>query len=512
MKKTTTRISIKLFSMLLLLVMALASPIHASAAQDFHDLQHVFESVRQEIEQAASLMIIEGFGDGTFRPSEPVTVQQAVTMFLRATGIPVEWTTAMQTGIENNFIQDELVANAPMSRIKAAELIANALAHFGIDEALQESEANDLLAPFTDIDELTDAQRNSLAVTIQSGIFRGMDETTMNPNGIVNRSQMASLAVRLQQTIPLNAQEQADWEAAMNRSLDWIRSEITPGPLVGSVGGEWAVLALARANRIAANDPWLQTWFTDLEELLLEVHTLTEQGFDINHPPSVGTFPSELRRWTDFQRVSLALGALGIDASNDNGYDLTAIYQTFTPSAQRHALNQTIIADAFALIALDARNVSGDQDDFIQSILESQRVDGTWSLSPARATSALDVDVTAMVLQSIAPYYRHGDAHIDAAVGRALDWLRNQTFSDSESTAQMIVALTALGDAFADEAAYYVNHLLQWHDSTSGAFRQRASSGPVNMMATEQASYALVAYWRLVNDMAPLYDMSDVAQ
>jgi len=31
-------------------------------------------------------------------------------------------------------------------------------------------------------------------------------------------------------------------------------------------------------------------------------------------------------------------------------------------------------------------------------------------------------------------------------------------------------------------------------------------------MATEQASYALVAYWRLVNDMAPLYDMSDVAQ
>jgi len=29
----------------------------------------------------------------------------------------------------------------------------------------------------------------------------------------------------------------AEWETAMNRSLDWIRSAVSPNPVVGSVGG-----------------------------------------------------------------------------------------------------------------------------------------------------------------------------------------------------------------------------------------------------------------------------------
>ncbi|MCL2171532.1 MAG: hypothetical protein FWB71_05205, partial [Defluviitaleaceae bacterium] len=49
----------------------------------------------------------------------------------------------------------------------------------------------------------------------------------------------------------------ADWEYAMNRSLDWLEDALWPHPAVGSVGGEWAILALARAGRIEADAPRL---------------------------------------------------------------------------------------------------------------------------------------------------------------------------------------------------------------------------------------------------------------
>jgi len=294
-----------------------------------------------------------------------------------------------------------------------------------------------------------------------------------------------------------------DWEYAMNRSLDWIREAVVPHPLVGFVGGEWAVLALARAGQVTIDDPWIVGWLADLERMLTEVDRLKAEGHNIQNPRSAGTFPGGMRRWTDFQRVTLALGSLGLDAANFNGRDLTAMYNTFVPTIQRHALNMTINVDTFALIALDTKPHTGDRDAFIQLLLEDQSPRGTWSLG------TFDLDVTAMAAQALAPYY-HSNPAAQAAVDRALDWLRLQNFPDPESTAQMIVLLTALGADFADEAAYYVNWLLRWFDPASGGFRRPTPTSPVNHMATEQAAYALVAYWRFVSGMTSLYDMSDM--
>jgi hypothetical protein len=300
----------------------------------------------------------------------------------------------------------------------------------------------------------------------------------------------------------------ASWESAMNRSLDWVRKTVSPNPVVGSVGGEWAVLALARADRVTADDPWVRAWLADLDRTLAQVDRLSRTN-DIHNPPSVGTFPSALRRWTDFQRVTIALTALGIDASDYKGRDLTEIFGAYVPSAERHSLNRTVNVDTFALIALDTLPYNGDRDKFIEALVNAQRANGTWSLAPNLPTSALDLDVTAMALQALAPYYHEDDARVTESVEKTLKWLRSQTFQDAESTAQMIVALTALGSDFADEAEYYVNHLLRWFDPATGGFRRPGLREPVNHMTTEQAAYALVAYWRFVNDMNSLYNMSD---
>jgi len=167
----------------------------------FTDIQHMLPHVREEIERAASLMVIEGYPDGTFKPGQQVTVQETVTMFLRAAGIPVEWATAMATGVANDFIPGGMTANAPMTRIQTAQLIVNALKHFGFGHELEADEIDELLEPFADMDAMSDADREAMAICVKLNIFRGMNETTMNPNGILNRSQMASLAVRMQDVL-----------------------------------------------------------------------------------------------------------------------------------------------------------------------------------------------------------------------------------------------------------------------------------------------------------------------
>jgi len=277
---------------------------------------------------------------------------------------------------------------------------------------------------------------------------------------------------------PTNAQaSQADWEAAMHSALDYLNTTVASNPVVGS---EWAILALARAEKITTDEPWVNRWLNNLGS-------------------------AQLRRKTDYQRVAIALTSLGLDASNFRGRDFTEAYRAFVPVAQRHAMNQTINADIYALIALDTKPYDGDREMYIQSLLDAQRSNGAWGLTPNLPASALDLDITAMAVQALAPYY---DSHPDVAlaVDTALEWLRQQTFTDPEGTAQMIVALTTL--SFATEAQRYVNHLLQWHDSASGGFRRPTPTDPINFMATEQAAYALVAYWRLVNNMNSLYDMS----
>jgi len=321
----------------------------------------------------------------------------------------------------------------------------------------------------------------------------------------ISATQHPNMANNSEIPAPNNAP--TSWEAAMEATLDWM---LEISPQAGAAVGEWAILALARAQRLTIDDPWAMAWLTDLDRVISEVDEIlaANPSLDINNPPSASTFPAALRRWTDFQRVTIALSALGIDGADFRGRNMTEPFQAFVPTPQRHATNRTILADIFALIALDTMDYDGDREQFLSHILDVQRADGTWSLNPAQPASVLDLDITAMAIQALAPYYIGGDAIVIEAVEKALQWLQTQEFPDPESTAQMVIALTALGPAYAEDAIYYVEWLLRWFDPAAGAFRQPTLADPVNHISTVQAAYALVAYWRLVNGASSLYAMS----
>ena len=159
------------------------------------------------------------------------------------------------------------------------------------------------------------------------------------------------------------------------------------------------------------------------------------------------------------------------------------------------------------------------REKLIQVILDAQLNDGGWDLSADKA----DPDMTAMAIQALAPYYKTNET-VKAAVDKALEALSAMQRPDggfaswgsvnSESCAQVIVALTALGiDPTADSR--FVKNGLTVLDAlagfyvTGGGFRHTAN-GERNGMATEQGYYALAAYYRFANGQGGLYDMTNV--
>ena len=270
-------------------------------------------------------------------------------------------------------------------------------------------------------------------------------------------------------------------------------------PTVNSTGGEWMVIGLARSGRTVPAG-----YYDNVVEYVKAKADTNERL----HPAKV----------TDNARVILALTAIGKDVTNVGGHNLLKGLDNMD-----YVQTQDINGPIFTLIALDSHNypTMGDvtREKLIQVILDAQLNDGGWGLSTDKA----DPDMTAMAIQALAPYYKTNET-VKAAVDKALEALSALQRSDggfdswgtvnSESCAQVIVALTALGiDPTADSRFVKNGHTvldaLAGFYVTGGGFRHTAG-GERNDMATEQGYYALASYYRFLNGQTSLYDMSDV--
>jgi len=271
-------------------------------------------------------------------------------------------------------------------------------------------------------------------------------------------------------------------------------------PTVNSTGGEWMVIGLARSGRTVPAG-----YYDNVVEYVKANADKNERL----HRAKV----------TDNARVILALTAIGKDVTNVGGHNLLKGLDNMD-----YVQTQGINGPIFTLIALDSHNypTMGDvtREKLIQVILDAQLTDGGWALSADKA----DPDMTAMAIQALAPYYKTNET-VKAAVDKALEALSALQRPDggfgswgtinSESCAQVIVALTALGiDPTADSR--FVKNGLTVLDAlagfyvTGGGFYHTKGESKVNGMATEQGYYALAAYYRFVNAQTRLYDMSDV--
>lgn len=259
---------------------------------------------------------------------------------------------------------------------------------------------------------------------------------------------------------------------------------------------DWTAFALARAG-YAVPSAYLPALATDLAE------------------------NSDSMNAISLAKYVLILRAAGEDPTNFNGINLIDKLYRQTNVGQT-GLNGYI----FTLLALDSAdytapaNAAVSKANLVSTILSSQNTDGSFALA---ASLPGDVDITAMTLASLAPHVK--ETGVQEAVTKGLAYLASRQQNDggfissgstsesSESTAQVIIALSALGinaasnAQFAQSGCSPLSNLLAYATQDGGF--AHVSGGATDTIATQQALEALTAYQRFEKGADSLYNLRD---
>lgn len=295
-------------------------------------------------------------------------------------------------------------------------------------------------------------------------------------------------------------------ETQLEKTAGYLQAQIAE-PGTGSVGGDWLIFGLARSG-VKVPQKYFDAYYENVEAAVREKNGVLSD-----------------RKYTEYSRTVLALTAIGKNPADVAGFDLLKPLADFE-QVTRQGINGTI----FALLALDSGNyeipenpdaaVQATRQMYVDELLARALPDGGWTLTGGEP----DVDITAMTLQALAKYRDQAD--VTAAVERGLAVLSSLQepdggyvswgSSNSESVAQVIVALTELGVPLDDERfvknGVTVEDALLRFAQESGAFVHVLDGGGDDGMATEQAFYALASIHRAETGETTLYDMTDVMQ
>lgn len=320
------------------------------------------------------------------------------------------------------------------------------------------------------------------------------------------------LAVEMEESQPLTYKEvmegaNATVAAMVNEKVD--------------IGLEQAIMSLARKDRSQLSEDDIQAYYGNVKE-----HAQEQLGADEHWSNKV----------TDVERVILALAAIGKDPADVGGINLYNYIWNKETYMMDHDGNPSTLGDqglnelTFGLLALDALpdvkqpdDATISRDEMIDRIYEYKTTDGGFGLN--KGGQSIDINMTAMTLQALAPYYLE-DETVKCAIDTAVSALseaqaENGDFKDDfakegsvESLAQVLVALSTL-EIDADTDSRFIKNgnsvldaLLAYYDSESGGFKHTLDESKLDTNATQQALYALVAYDRFKNEKNALYDMS----
>lgn len=241
---------------------------------------------------------------------------------------------------------------------------------------------------------------------------------------------------------------------------------------------------------------------------------------------------------TDYARTIIGLTSTGWDVTDVNGENLLEHLSDLDFATQ-----SGVNAAAYTLIAYDSHDYdipeleSGDTNKksskqttrqaLVSYLLDAEITDedgnksGGWNYDTA--SKEADVDMSAMVLQALAPYY-DSSSDVKAACDRTLERLsgiqkesgafESWGSENASSTAEVIVALTALGvDVDGDQRfKKNGNSVIDGMNSLAaegGGYRYGDDPAP-NSYATKQGYYGMAAYYRFLSGENSLYDMTDV--
>lgn len=264
------------------------------------------------------------------------------------------------------------------------------------------------------------------------------------------------------------------WAAPGHAEQSWIDGELTA---TAGQGGEWYVIALSQTGSYD---------FTAYRAALLDYLAT-----------------ARVTSATTRQKYALTLLATG-------GMD------DFVTSAMEETIGQQgVMSWVYGLHLLNNGCTSTNHTtaSVTEQLLRLQLEDGGWAVSGSIA----DADVTAMVLQTLAPH--RNDPQVRAAVENALALLASRQLEggdfasygvpSAESTAQVLSALCCLEiDPAQDERFIKNGHTLldalELYHLSDGSY-SHTQDGPSSKPATAQSFFALAAHQRLMKGQPSIY-------
>lgn len=280
-----------------------------------------------------------------------------------------------------------------------------------------------------------------------------------------------------QRTLESSIDGQAEKTAA------YIRENVS-SPVMGSVGGEWAVLGIAESGT-ETDQSYFDIYYDNIRAIVKSSEGVIHDTF-----------------YTDYARVTLALCAIDRDPSDVEGYDLTQNFDRYDEITWQGAN-----AVAYTLIAA---NVSGTplryEDEYLSYLIDET---GKY----IEKENPHQTDYVSMGLAALSFY---GDREEAAdMIDRAASYLSTMQGDDGsmgncESTAEAIMALSQSGvDVFSDERfiknGVSLGESLMIYSSGDGGFRHAEDDGEADQMATEKALIALDSM-KLFKEGGTLYE------
>lgn len=488
------------------------------------------------IKIASALEIIEG-SEGSFYPQKEVTRAEFTKMLAVLLDLEID-------SVYTNTFEDVKFEDWYMPYVEAAYkvgLVQGDGKKFNPENTITREEMAVMLTrimeleevaleePIRDKEESAPWAMEAIEKVYSNGLMTGRDQY-FYPKAKVTR-EMATVALvriykKINHIVPSGMSEEV--KNALDTTTDYLLDTVKE-PTVGSIGGEWAIFGLARRGAKVPSG-YYEDYYKRVEEIVKQEEAKTE------------------RKWktkvTETQRLAIALTAIGKDPENVAGINLVDYSWNKEKNMADLSENDRILGNrqglnelVFGLITIDLQgseqpiDATVSRDSIIYKILNTYTTqDGGFNLREHEVKA--DVDMTAMTLQALAPYYKEDNYdYVTEAIDQALETLSKKqkasggfendyggadggTAETSESTAQVIVALCALGidphtdPRFIKNGRSAIDDLMSYY--VEGGGFKHLHELEVDQMATEQAYYALVAYERFVNGQSPIYHMMDV--
>ncbi|MFC5404832.1 S-layer homology domain-containing protein [Cohnella soli] len=172
---------------------------------------------KDAVNDMGSRMVIEGTGNGQFSPDRTITRAEFAVIVVRGLGLKLEsgasafpdvkasdWygsavNTAVKYGLISGFEDGTFRPNEQITREQAMSIIAKAMKVTGLKGKLPAQSVDAVLRSFADAAAASNWAKNGIADSVQAGIVSGRGEAGLAPKAFVTRAEVAMMVRNLLQ-------------------------------------------------------------------------------------------------------------------------------------------------------------------------------------------------------------------------------------------------------------------------------------------------------------------------